>query len=193
MKTLIILRGLPGSGKSTLVAELEKQLDKKAVVCSADYYFYFGKEHKPENYSFNRELLGKAHGQCKYNACKAMDDGEELVIIDNTNIRLAEYKFYALNAEERGYKVLSHAITGLSAEESSKLNVHNVPLEACVRMLSAYEKCPRKILGKEDTIVEVEEIKHDYLWMRKGIFGNGSFSKNFKKTGKNNGKRSEKN
>lgn len=183
-KTLVILRGLPGSGKSTLAKKLEEDFGEEAVICSADYYFYFGKEHIPENYKFDRNLLGKAHGSCKYNACKAMDEGKPLVIIDNTNIRLAEYKFYALTAKEKGYKVVSHAITGMTAEKSAELNVHSVPLEACARMLHAYDKCPRKILGKDDAVVEVDETKHDYLWIRKGVFGNGSFSKNFNKAGK---------
>lgn len=175
MKTIIILRGLPGSGKSTLISHLEKEYGKQAKVCSADHYFYFGKEHIPENYKFDRFLLGKAHGSCKWNCKKAMEDGEELIIIDNTNIRLTEYKLYALLGLEHGYKVVSHAIVGMSAEKSAELNVHNVPLETCVRMLSNYEKMPRKILGQDNKVVEVEEIKHDYQWIRKGVYGNGKF------------------
>ncbi len=185
-KTLIILRGLPGSGKSTLTKKLEADFGVEAVICSADDYFYFGQEKVPENYKYDRSLIGKAHGSCKYHACKAMDEGKELIIIDNTNIKISDYKIYALTAKEKGYKVISHAITGMSAEESAKLNVHGVPVENCAKMLHAYDKCPNKILGKDNSVVEVEEFKHDYAWIRKGIFNNGSFSKNFTKGIKGN-------
>ena len=183
MKTLVIMRGLPGAGKSTLVSKLEEEYNATAVVCSADDYFYFGKEKVPENYKFDRALLGKAHGYCKYTASKAIENNAELIIIDNTNINLRDFKFYVLTSAERGYTVVSHAITGMSPEESHKLNVHDVPLEACARMYHAYDKCPRKILGKDNFVVEVQEFKHDYKWLRKGIMNNGSFSKNKVKHG----------
>lgn len=40
-KIMFILRGLPGSGKSTIAREI-KRLYREAVVCSADEYFYNG-------------------------------------------------------------------------------------------------------------------------------------------------------
>ena len=184
MKTLIILRGLPGAGKTTIIKYIEKQYGQEATVCSADHYWYFGKEHIPENYKFDIALLDKAHGSCKYNCIKAIEERKELIVIDNTNIRLKEFKLYALLGSEAGYKVISHAITGMNAEDSFKSNIHNVPLEICVRMLKAFEKCPRKIIGQNDgSVVEVEEIVHDFTWIRKGVFANGNFgSKNSKKS-----------
>jgi len=183
MKTLIILRGLPGAGKTTIIKELEKQYGQEATVCSADHYWYFGKEQIPENYKFDIALLSKAHGSCKYNCIKAIEVEKELIIIDNTNIKLKDLKVYALLGQEAGYKVICHSITGMTAEDSFKSNVHNVPLETCVRMLKAFEKCPRKIIGQNDgSVVEIEEIVHDFGWIRKGVFRNGHFgTKNSKK------------
>ena len=178
MKTLIILRGLPGAGKTTIVKYLEEKAGQEATVCSADHYFYFGKEHTPENYKFDRALLDKAHGFCKYHCIKAIEENKELIVIDNTNIKLRDFKLYALLGAEAGYTVISHAIVGMSAEDSFKLNVHNVPIEACARMYGAFEKCPRKIIGQKDnSVVEITEIVHDFEWIRKGVFENGHFGK----------------
>jgi tRNA uridine 5-carbamoylmethylation protein Kti12 len=176
VKTLIILRGLPGAGKTTIIKKLEKQYSETATVCSADHFFYFGKEHIPENYHFQRDMLNKAHGSCRTNCSKAIQENKPLIIIDNTNIKLRDFKDYIELAYDGGYKIICHSITGMTAEDSFNSNVHNVPIETCAKMLSSYSPCPRKIIIKNSS-VDVEEVVHDFHQIRKGVFANGKFIK----------------
>lgn len=116
MKTLIILRGLPGSGKST-VAELLSE-NGKYPVCTADDFFM-----KDGEYKFNPAQLGLAHGWCQKKAGEAMRRGDEKIIIANTNTTEREFKPYVEIAEEYGYMVICLVVEN----RHSGKNVHNVP------------------------------------------------------------------
>ena len=166
---LIILRGLPGSGKSTLIKELEKQKGCNGVICSADDFWYYGKEKVIENYKFNFKILFKAHEYCFSKFEKALNDQEPLIFIDNTNINKKDYIKYIDFATEKCYKVIIHSITGLIPEDSFKLNVHNVPLDICKKMFNSYSK-----FDKIDDL-GIEEVLHDYMDIRRGTFGTGQF------------------
>ena len=169
MKEVIILRGIPGSGKSTLIKELEKQKDISGIVCSADDFWYYGKEKIIENYKYNFKISFKAHEYCLSKFEKALNDQESLVFVDNTNINKKDFKKYIDLATKKGYKVTIHSITGLKPEDSFKLNVHNVPLEVCEKMFNNYSEFNRV----DDS--SPEEILHDCIDIRRGIFGTGKF------------------
>jgi predicted kinase len=175
MKTLIILRGLPGSGKSTLIQKLEQDYKLKPTICSADDYWYNGKDKVPENYKFDILKISKAHGYCKFRFLQAIKDEKELIIIDNTNIKFRDFKDYIVEAIKNNYKVICHSITGLSAEESFKLNIHNVPLETCQNMIKSFHPIPENI-EIENNVYSLEEIVHDALNIRKGLYKNGKFN-----------------
>lgn len=167
--TLIILRGLPGAGKTTIINALEKQLNLTAVICSADHYFYGNKEHKPENYVFDVDKLGIAHKICMDKATKALEDNIPLVMIDNTNIKPRDYKFYIRLGKEAGYSVIVHSIVGQTAEQSYNKNVHKVPFASCERMANAYKPVLEEL--------EVQEVLHDFRDIRDNILGTGRWSK----------------
>ena len=56
---MVIMRGVSGCGKSTIVKHLMSELDTKCV-CSADHYFMKGGV-----YSFDRSQLKYAHEDCQ--------------------------------------------------------------------------------------------------------------------------------
>lgn len=159
---VLILRSLPGGGKSTLISTLEKQYGYTAVICSADHFFYHGKEHTPENYQFDYNDLHLAHKICKSKFSEAINNVEPLIVVDNTNIRLREYKFYFLTAIENGYDVDIHTIKNCSMQQSYKNNVHKVPMEAIERMYNAFQDAPAEIDEHP-----VNEIKYDFHELRK--------------------------
>lgn len=134
MKKLIIMRGLPGSGKSTYLNSFIEGV-KGVVVCSADHFFM-----KNGEYCFNPKLLGQAHETCKFNAATAMQKGVELVCIDNTNTQKWEYEDYLHMAAKYGYDVVVHVVGNTTdLELYAKRNTHGVPLTALQRMAARWE------------------------------------------------------
>ncbi len=161
MRTVILTSGLPGSGKSTLISRLEKEYGKPAYVCSADDYWYADRDKTPENYLFDLNRLHVAHKECKDKFLAALYDKESLIVVDNTNIREKEYKFYFKAAISNNYNVIFHRIINCSVEESFQNNIHKVPREAIQRMLNDFSPIPEKIDG---TLTDV--VLHDFYELR---------------------------
>lgn len=122
MKQLILLRGLPGSGKST-VAEYISFLNK-AVICEADRFFI-----KDGVYQFDRNKLGLAHKWCQSECKNAMTNSQN-VIVSNTSTTESEIKPYIQMAEEYGYTVISLVVEN----RHGGINQHGVPEESLVKM-----------------------------------------------------------
>lgn len=97
-KTVVILRGLPGAGKSTWI---KNNLPSGAVVCSADKYW----ETPDGEYKFVQERIGEAHRWCQEMFARAIGAGEDLVVVDNTSITIREIQPYYNLAVTSGYTV----------------------------------------------------------------------------------------
>ena len=139
MRKLIIMRGLPGSGKSTWIANNLK--GKDAVICSADSFFM-----RDGHYNFKPWLIGKAHEKCKARAFTAMSRGTDTVVIDNTNTQHWEYELYELFAYAMNYKV---AIVNMHKGQAppqcmwqtyEDRNIHGVPYDAIAKMAQRWER-----------------------------------------------------
>jgi len=100
-KLLIIMRGLPSSGKSTRAKELASGDD--SIICSADDFFGETNEEYVKNWCV--EQLGNAHNWCRKNAKMLMQRQVPLVIIDNTNTVFREMMPYFDMAVQYQYKV----------------------------------------------------------------------------------------
>ena len=80
-KLMVILKGLPGSGKTTIAKNIKK-IYPDTVICSADYYFVSDGLYKKD-----KEKLNDAHTKCQQEANYAMIKNANVIVIDNTNIR----------------------------------------------------------------------------------------------------------
>jgi len=91
MKQLILLRGLPGSGKSTVA-----KLFDKALHFEADMYFL----DADGNYQFDASKIKNAHNWCRHSVMDAMKEGHPIVVVSNTFTQEWEMEVYYLLAED---------------------------------------------------------------------------------------------
>lgn len=124
MASLFIIRGLPGSGKTTLAHEIASR------VYSADDYFtnrYTGEYH------FVAEHLHIAHSNCLQNVRLAMRDRCNKIAVANTFSMRWEMQLYYDAAKEFGYTVYELTCNGKFK------NTHNVPEETISKMMARWE------------------------------------------------------
>ena len=102
---LVVVRGLPGSGKSTFANGFRERFlglfkDRSIQICSADDSMV---DLETGEYKFEPERLPEVHAACFESAKEAMDKGINFVIIDNTNVQDKHFGKYLALAEEKGY------------------------------------------------------------------------------------------
>jgi len=103
-KTLIVMRGLPWTGKSYRAEELAGAED--GLIFSTDEFWYTqNKPEKPEEYSFYPRFLAQAHKWNQVRTWEAINWEKPLIIVDNTNTTLSEPKPYVEYAHINGYKI----------------------------------------------------------------------------------------
>ncbi len=136
MKRVIIMRGIPGSGKST-----EARSFGGHVVSTDDYFMIDGV------YRFDFRKLGEAHVSCMRRFIEHLNAGHETVVVDNTNICIFEVNPYRLVALAMGYQVaVVHVVC--DPEICAKRNTHGVNLKSIQRMKKDYEPMPAFLGGE---------------------------------------------
>lgn len=144
VKTLTILRGLSGSGKSRVAKEMAKKTD--AVVISTDDFWY----DKDGNYNFDYSRIGEAHDDARKRAWELAEAGTPHIIIDNTNARWWEMFPYLELAKEFKYEIEVCMVGGLSKEDIALYaarNIHNVPVDIIQRQAKNFERLMNPEMG----------------------------------------------
>lgn len=119
MNVLVLVRGLPGSGKTTFAKSLP------GVHISADDYFY----DDAGNYNFDPTKLGAAHNECQdrvdcamaYANYAGMTDSR--ILVHNTFTTEREMKPYFEMAARHNFQVTTIIVENRHGIQS----VHNVP------------------------------------------------------------------
>lgn len=162
---LIVMRGIPGSGKSTkaksLVGKGKIHSTDDLIEASGDYREFFAKmvavqaaeeakkkAAKDAGETYVSDVnpfapLSKMHSKNLNDAKASMKAGISPVIIDNTNIKQNESKGYVVAALELGYadnniKFVDIGTAGLEAEALAARNKHGVPLEKIKAMIDSH-------------------------------------------------------
>lgn len=136
---VIILRGLPGSLKSTWCRQNNIPID---VICSGDHFFYDSKG----NYNFDRSKLNEAHGECLkkfislcFRAQKDKKENSIVAVVDNTNTFPLEMAPYVSIAGAYGLDIEIIRMD-CSIKTSIERNQHEVPEETIIRMWQKLQK-----------------------------------------------------
>ena len=93
-KVMIVMRGAPGSGKSSRAQEL----GKGGIVLGSDDFW-------GPDYAFDKGRIGEAHAWNQQRVVEAMQAGISPIVVDNTNSQSWEIRPYVELAEGFGYRL----------------------------------------------------------------------------------------
>ena len=154
-KTLIFMRGLPGSGKSYSV----KVLKGNGVIHSTDSYFMVN----GKTYIFDVSKVKLYHEYNLIASQVSMIQGLTPIIIDNVNLKAKHVIRYVRSALKNNYEIVVIETTtpwAFDIEELFKRNKHGVSKETLQQMKNDYEPHYKFI---ENIVKYVKENKEENI------------------------------
>lgn len=128
-KILLLIRGLPGAGKSTLA----KQLVQKAKAQTFSIDSYFTTPSGEYRFDFSKNHL--AYKACQEKTKEAMLAGESFVIVDHTFTLDWEMEPYFGFAKELGYQTF---VVTVENRHNGK-NIHGITEEMLEKMKEKFK------------------------------------------------------
>ena len=155
-KKLILVRGLPGSGKSTKALQLVNGVHDQ--VCENDYYYIMNKREKVSygqyiggkqrifetigmtfgTYKYDAKYKSHAGWWCFYEAFRSVQI-YDTVAVANVFAKKEQLIGYINEAKKFGIDVEIVNMPNISVEESFKRNVHKCSKESIQKMYSEFE------------------------------------------------------
>lgn len=132
MQTLYLVRGLPGSGKTTFVKQHLQKIDPKIKHFEADMFF-----EREGKYEYNPKMIKNAHEWCLEQTKKALLEGHS-VAVSNTFTQQWEMQPYTELA-----KNLNIELKIIKADGRFK-NIHGVPNEVLDKMEKRWENVEKE-------------------------------------------------
>lgn len=126
MLELIIVRGLPGSGKSTFARTFSYNHYE------ADMYFYDEKG----NYNYCKSKLVEAHNKCFDDVVDSLTIYGQSAVVSNTFTQLEFIKRYTKYVSAFGIPITIHEMLGNYG------NIHNVPESDIAKLKRNWQEIP---------------------------------------------------
>ncbi len=146
MPNLLIIRGLPGSGKSIFAKSILNVSNDCALVSKSFnniiYTHHYEADMFFENdgiYNFQRKFVSFAHDWCYTNVIKSLLDGNN-TIVSNTFV-----KFWELSKYIDLLKLLPELKIEIVELYTQFDSIHNVPTDTILKMKKSWEEIPQEI------------------------------------------------
>ena len=131
---LIIVRGIPGSGKSTFAKEIVKMFPDDSVYWESDMFFMHNGV-----YCWKPNKVHLAHRWCQQKVEKSFD-AVDIVVVSNTFTTESEMKSYLDFAKKNGISVQ------IVRMENRFENEHGVPAATLEKMKARFVDMPNEIV-----------------------------------------------
>jgi predicted kinase len=129
---LILLRGLPGSGKTLLASIiLQNPLGLEPEILSADDFF----TDENGNYNFDGSKIKEAHNYCQFRCSERMRQQKSRIVVANTFTQEWEMDIYFDMAKRYNYRVHSVIVENRHGNQ----NVHDVPEDKLQQMKNRFQ------------------------------------------------------
>ena len=148
---LYLIRGLPGSGKSTFARTIVNGTLGNCTHYEADMYF-----ERDGVYKFDTSLLGEAHEWCREQTEEDLSRGYN-VIVSNTFTTIRELNPYFDIALL--YGVMPTVITC----NSNWGNIHNVPVDTLAKMKARFQHDISHLIDAQASTIEA--MNHGREWI----------------------------
>lgn len=141
-KSIVVIRGLPGSGKTTLARNLKfEETYGDSIICEADDFFL--DKYNSDQYLFDKRLIHYAHQYCISKVIRGLFVGNfDTALVSNTSTTIKEIRPYmeiALEYELDFYITEPENPDKDNVQKCFERNIHNVPLETIERMKKRWE------------------------------------------------------
>ena len=143
LKTVTIIRGVPGIGKDTLVDYIEKNKNDMEVfsICNDDKYFI------DNNMKFSIKKLEEAKKYSMRSFIECIKQGVNRIYITNINSSIKDYENYISLAKIHNYKVNIITIESYDQEHTNyfaKRSKHDISEKHLQSLTVNWEKDPRE-------------------------------------------------
>jgi len=163
-KLFIIIRGFPGSGKTTLARQITELFGGQNLICSEDRYHWTGGSVGVGQFHFKAEINWQTRDWCAREVVDALKEGRPLIIVDNINYRIIHYEEHVRTAKGLGYtckilEIIHNAELIPKFRARCKLNLAQ---EEWIRLGMKWEKDPRAQLLYPTFIKKRSKERHHY-------------------------------
>lgn len=137
VQTLYLVRGIPGSGKTTIGLKL---LSRGLVTCHFEADMWFTDDNG--RYNYDRTQVGFAHKWCRQQTMEAIQRGESVVVC-NTFSQPHELTPYLDMASHYGVNLV------IVRADGNYNNIHDIPEDVVASMRSGFKDIPGETLYSE--------------------------------------------